>query len=215
MQHFVYTEAGHSHRNEDTVGVCSHPDDPTVLICALADGQGGRGGGAEASRLAVTQCLEAASTYSVRDLLDTLVWSEMLTEVDAAVEAEADGGWTTLIGLCVTQDQVCGASCGDSAAQLIQGNHSILLTDFQQKEAIGSGAAFPIAFESALPQEWKLLLMSDGVWRYIGHEAIGELSTREQGQSLIFGLRQMQRDHNSGQLPDDFSLILVQAETMD
>jgi hypothetical protein len=44
--------------------------------------------------------------------------------------------------------------------------------------------------------------MSDGVWRYIGHEAIAQIGL-ESGQSLISAIRQMQFDGNRGSLPDD------------
>lgn len=213
MRHFGYTEAGHNHSNEDTAEIRPHPENPAVLLCALSDGQGGRSGGAAASRIAVETCLEMASSYSAAQLWEATSWYAILSGADEAVCEEADGGLTTLIGFCVSKARVCGASCGDSAAQLLQGGQSLLLTENQRKNPpVGSGAAYPVAFGAEFGPEWTLLAMSDGVWRYLGHETVAEVAARQQGPALISALRQRQWKQNQGQLPDDFSLILLQNE---
>ncbi len=211
MEHWVYTEAGYNHLNEDKVVVQPHPQNSDVLLCVLADGQGGRSGGAAAAHIAVEKCLEAASSFSVKKLMEPASWYLVLSAADEAVCEDAEAGLTTLISLCVTEDRVCGASCGDSAAQLIRNSQSLLLTEDQRKNPpVGSGAAYPIAFQASLSSEWTLLIMSDGVWRYVGYDAIGEMSAHKAGQVLISGVRQMQLEQNGGTLGDDFSIILLQ-----
>ena len=213
MHHFIHTEPGHDHRNEDAVLVASHPHDPSVLLCALADGQGGRAGGAEASQTAVTRCIELAAAFPVNQLLEAHSWYPISSATDASVCESPGGGLTTLVGLCITDYQVCGASCGDSAVQLICGGQSVVLTENQRKNPpVGSGAAYPIAFNTKLTPPWKLLLMSDGVWRYVGFETIGELAARKQGQELVSSARQLQLGQSGGRLGDDFSIILVQSD---
>jgi hypothetical protein len=70
MQHFICSEAGYNHLNEDTIVVQAHPENPKILLCALADGQGGRSGGAEASRIATEKCLQIASSFSIEQPFD-------------------------------------------------------------------------------------------------------------------------------------------------
>jgi serine/threonine protein phosphatase PrpC len=108
---------------------------------------------------------------------------------------------------------VTGVSCGDSAALLLQGGTVRWLTENQRKDPpIGSSEAFPVAFEADLHGPWKLLLMSDGVWRYVGYEAIAEMAARRDGKELIATLRQAALDGNGGRLGDDFTVILVQSD---
>ena len=106
MGYSVHSEAGHNHTNEDTVAVRPHPSDSSLLICVLADGQGGQAGGAPASQTAVEKCLELASAYSAKRLLDTSTWYEILSGADEAVCENPDAGFTTLIALCVKNDRI-------------------------------------------------------------------------------------------------------------
>ena len=210
MQYFTHSEAGHHHRNEDTVAVQPHPRDASTLLCVLADGQGGRFGGAAASQTAVQKCLEFAAEYSVQQLLDHSSWYEILSGADEAVSEHPDAGFTTLIALCIADGKVCGVSCGDSAALLASNSDYEVLTERQRKNPpVGSSAAFPTAFTAKFRSS-TLLIMSDGVWRFVGNDAIAELCRAKQGQELILALRQLQLDQNGGELPDDFSIILVQ-----
>lgn len=81
--HFLtHSEAGHNHINEDVVSACPHPQDANVLLCVLADGQGGQSGGGEASHRAVKACLNAASACSVQHLLMEDTWHEIVATVD-------------------------------------------------------------------------------------------------------------------------------------
>lgn len=66
MTVFSHSEPGGHLVNEDSFVVQQHQDDPSCWICTLADGQGGRAGGARASRLACE---------TVRSLQGSRKWS--------------------------------------------------------------------------------------------------------------------------------------------
>ncbi len=211
MQHISHSEAGHEHVNEDAVAAKRHPRDENALICVLADGQGGQFGGGVAARLAVETCLNLALKREVEELLQNETWSKILCHTDEIVEADANAGFTTLIGLCVTPTRVCGASCGDSAALLIDAENLIELSENQRKNPpIGSGSATPVSFLSPRVPASQLSLMSDGVWKFVGFEAIRVMARQQRGANLVFDLRQLQLDGNNGKLTDDFSLIVVE-----
>ena len=135
-----------------------------ALICVLADGQGGQFGGGVASRLAVQSCLNLAAQIEVDALLQRATWRGITSQTDAIVEQEVDAGFTTLIGLCVTQTQICGASCGDSAALLIEAEAFDELTAAQRKNPpLGSGGAVPVTFQADNAPDSQLML--DVRWR--------------------------------------------------
>ncbi len=95
-----------------------------------------------------------------------------------------------LIGLCVVGDKIYGASNGDSGAILLLPNgHFEELTGKQAKNPpIGSGAAGPVPFTPSLISPWKLLVMSDGVWKYVGWDRVREIARAQRGKALIDGL---------------------------
>jgi serine/threonine protein phosphatase PrpC len=213
MKCFAYSEAGHNHINEDAIAVQVHPLDANALLCVLADGQGGQFGGAAASQTAVARCLELAGRYTPQQLLDPASWYEIVSGVDSAVLEQDEAGFTTFIGLCVANGNVCGVSCGDSMALLVRANGYTDLTENQRKNPpVGSGAAFAVAFTANISNKPNatLLLLSDGVWRYVGKDKIAQQCRERQGRELILSLRQLQTQQNGDTLPDDFSVILVQ-----
>ena len=77
---------------------------------------------------------------------------------------------------------------------------------------MGSSAAHPVAFSARLEPGWTLLVVSDGVWKYVGWESISRLASRTQGQELIAALRQASLEANGGRLQDDFSVALLQQQ---
>jgi VCBS repeat-containing protein len=112
--------------------------------------------------------------------------------------------------LCVVGETLCGASCGDSAALLINDDKAVWLTDNQVKNPpVGSGAAMPVAISATLGKVWTLIVMSDGVWKYVGREAVEAIARQKRGQQLIDTLRQSVTTTNADKLPDDFSLALL------
>ncbi len=209
MLHFSDTEAGYNHENEDCIVVQAHPNEPNALICVLADGQGGQIGGAAAAQTAVQKTLELAAARSVKQLLNRKTWFEIVRFVDDEVAGNENAGFTTLVAVCVFNNRVCGASCGDSTALVVERSNYAVLTEKQRKNPpIGSKAAIPVGFEDKLKNS-QLILMSDGVWRFVSYEKIAEMSRSYQGQKLIAALKALQMEQNNGKLHDDFSIILL------
>lgn len=203
-----YSEIGSGHRdNEDAFAVRPHPDDERRLLVALADGQGGQAGGGRAAQLAVRSALEEAAASPA----ESLNWAAILRRADRAVSADAEAGYTTLIGLSVCGNVVAGASCGDSMALALGGGRAADLTRGQQKNPpVGSRDASFVPFEAVLVAPWRLLVMSDGVWKYVGRDRLRELASRHSGQALIDALQSAARLPGSGKFQDDFTLIVIQ-----
>lgn len=97
------------------------------------------------------------------------------------------------------------------AVLLLNNGQEHLLTERQFKNPpVGSSAARPVAFSARLGRVWKLLVISDGVWKYVGWETIGQRTRQKEGQELIASLRQTAAEASGGELPDDFSVALLQ-----
>lgn len=204
-----YSEAGHNHANEDRIKVARHSFD--AQFCTLADGMGGQAGGAQAATIAVQAAREMASSSSIEDLCREASWLQILSSADDAVEADASAGFTTLIAFCIGEDFICGASCGDSAILLLHNDKPILLTENQRKSPpVGSSAAQPVGFSQKLEAPWKVLAMSDGVWKFVGWDAMTENCRSFDGTNLILKLRELAAG-NANKLPDDFTIALFES----
>jgi PPM family protein phosphatase len=170
-----FSESGGHPANEDAFRVQPHPLDDQCWLCFVADGQGGRAGGAAAAQRACEAALETALEFPPMKLIDSRLWPNILHLADVAVKADADAGFTTLVGLCVYRKQIVGASSGDSAVLLWDCGICTELTAAQQKNPpIGSGAAVPVPFVAALNPPWRALVISDGVWKYAGWDRLIE-----------------------------------------
>ena len=212
MKVYSHSEPGGHITNEDAVGVSRYADESTVWICALSDGQGGQAGGARASQLAVGSCLEKARSYPQYVLLNPFTWQAIGEAVDRGVSRDPDAGYATFIGLAVLPTFAIGVSCGDSAVALVLGDKFVQLTERQHKNPpVGSGAARLTPMSAKLEGSWKLLVMSDGVWKFAGWDAIAEKCRTEAGQALVSSLRETAVSNTGGRLLDDFSVILIEA----
>lgn len=212
MRFLHHSEVGGHAQNEDASDVRPHPLDADCLLCVLADGQGGRAGGAAAARLACQVSIEQASHLPPARLLLPQTWSGILKAADDAVAADPAAKFTTLIALAVWNNQLRGASSGDSAAVLLRaGGSSEILTARQRKNPpVGAGGAAFAEFAAALTAPWMILAMSDGVWKYAGWESILRFPVGEPGEEVIRALRQRAALPGTGSLQDDFTLIVVQ-----
>ncbi len=210
----VHSEAGEGHANEDVVVVRPHPGDAGLLLCSLADGQGGQVGGARAAQVAGEESLRAACSFPANELRGAAPWYTIVGAADEAVCEDDAAGFCTLVSLGVSGGEVWGASCGDSGALLLSGGRDFLLTEDQRKNPpVGSSAARPVAFSARLTPGWTLLILSDGVWKYVGWEHIVRTAVQNQGRELVAALRQAAWDANGGRLPDDFSVALLHGES--
>jgi hypothetical protein len=176
----------------------------------VADGQGGRAGGAAASSLACRAAVEGAGTLPVRKLLAPATWATILRRADQAVADDPRAGFTTLVAFAVVGDAVCGASCGDSAAVASAGEGKpVILTGRQHKDPpVGSGAAPFVGFDFPLAAPWGVLALTDGVWKYAGWPAVLAAADLPPEEALA-ALRGRALLPGSGELPDDFTLVVV------
>ena len=213
IQVFAHTEVGGHAHNEDAFAVRPHPLDPSCLICTLADGQGGHAGGALAAQLACRTCIEAASAQQPAVLaIRPGAWEIILRQADVAVADDPAAGFTTLIAFCIQKDAICGASNGDSAVYIVNvGEPGVVLTARQHKNPpIGFGGAQPVGFAARLAPPWTVLVLSDGVWKYVGWNEVANSASHLTGNDLVKFLRKQASLPGSGRLQDDFTLISLQ-----
>jgi PPM family protein phosphatase len=188
--------------NQDR-GIIIH-DGPRTLL-GVADGVGGRSGGAEAASMAVESIRKNVSTMNNADDC-----AEVLRKIDEAIAEDSLAGETTCAVAVVTKEEIFGASVGDSGVWMLPKTEGQLdLTPGQQhKPFIGSGGAWPVPFQCP-KQPGTLLLATDGLLKYTSAERIistcRENSIELAAQRLIELVR-----YSSGALPDDVTLILAE-----
>lgn len=170
---------------------------------ALADGQGGRAGGARAAQLACEIVLGSVGS-----------WAGRLVAADTAVAADREAGFTTLVALQIVGNHLFGASCGDSAAVAVcAGTAPKVLTSRQFKNPpVGSGEADFIPFELKLILPWRVMLMSDGVWKYASWDRVWDCAARLAGEELIEALKDAAKLKTTGEYQDDFTIVLLEDE---
>ncbi len=213
MKLLTLTEAGGHPRNEDAFEVRSHPSETELTLCFVADGQGGRAGGRAAAELACRSGIEIAAGIAPKLLTNPQEWIELLRSVDDAVSRDSEAGFTTLIGIGVSNGCIVGAAVGDSAAILAMGERVIELTRGQRKNPpVGSGEAIPVAFEETIADPWRLLVMSDGVWKYSGWQNVFAAVRCESGSETIENLQVSARLPGTGWFQDDFTVVMLESD---
>jgi len=205
----------HGGANEDALRTCTHAREPSMFLAFLADGLGGRPGGAHAANIAVETGMALAGAATSAQVGRPEFWTEMLTTIDMEIQRAEVAGYTTLVAMCVAGGAVVGASVGDSDALLIVGlKPPVWLTGAQKKEpALGFGAARPVAFRAILGNSWTLALMSDGVTKFAGKERpLPEILLGQDSENAAQELLNEAKLRGGGQLVDDFSLIILRNE---
>ncbi len=171
------------------------------LLLALSDGAGGWGDGARAAERVVQALTTSAGRPDV-------VWAEVLSALDADL-ARAGIGEATAIVIEVSASGLRGASIGDSAAFLVHdGRLDELTRDQRRKPLLGSGAARAVSFER-LDWQGRLLLVSDGIDKYVARAELGRLALRESIAESIDAIVSSAR-LPSGALHDDVSIVLCE-----
>jgi PPM family protein phosphatase len=143
------------------------------LVVVIADGAGGIGGGAVASR-AVLESVSLAANDRGFPIDDVQRWAALLRTTDAV--AFAGGlGETTAVVVVVGPTGVLGVSAGDSEAWVVTANRIDDLTVGQYtRRRIGTGQAAPFIFErTTLPGV--LLVATDGLLNYASPEVIARV----------------------------------------
>jgi hypothetical protein len=206
----AFSEAGGHPANEDAYLIRRHPADADCWLCCLADGQGGRAGGARAAQLACDTVIRAADRTPVGMLASARGWAFLLPHADQAVTADREAGFTTLVGFCVRRGRVVGASCGDSAVLLVNDHGATILTADQRKDPpVGSGAAVFTEFTAELGRAWRVLALTDGAWKYVGWDRVIDSARSYGGQSVLGRLQELARLPRSGAFQDDFTAVIL------
>ncbi|MGC3961051.1 MAG: protein phosphatase 2C domain-containing protein [Verrucomicrobiota bacterium] len=199
MKPILRTAAGNPENQDRGLVVI---DGLRIVLC-VADGAGGRGGGAEAATMAVELIRQNTSL-----LINAESCAEALRKIDADIAKDAVAGETTCAIAVVTPEEIFGASVGDSGVWLIPetGNHLDLTHAQERKPFIGFGSAWPVSFQRPR-QAGCLLLATDGLLKYTSAERInagcGEHPVDVAAQRLIELVR-----YPSGALPDDVTVIV-------
>jgi hypothetical protein len=211
MRIHTFTEAGGHPHNEDAFRVQPHPLDPGVLLVALADGQGGRAGGARAAQIAVDTAIDRLKQSHPSGFFDL---NGAVFDADAAVAADPKAGFTTLIAFVVLPSgRVRAESCGDSALCLVGAEGVRVLTERQFKNPpVGSGDAIFTTCDCVIEEPWQLVAMTDGVWKYAGWPAVKLLAGELRGEELIEALASRARLPGSGTFPDDFTAVVISSD---
>jgi serine/threonine protein phosphatase PrpC len=207
----AFSEAGGHPANDDAYLMRPHREDADCWLCCLADGQGGRAGGALAARLACETSMRAAERTPVEVLAAARWWRLLLPDADRAVTSETDAGFTTLAAFCVRRGQVVGASCGDSAVLLVNDRGATILTAGQLKNPpVGSGAAVFTEFTAELGRGWRVLGLTDGVWKYVGWDRVIDLARSHRGQAVLDELQSLARLPRTGAFRDDSTAVVLE-----
>lgn len=177
----------------------------SIWFC-IADGAGGTGAGNAASQFVIDSFKKLSQAEDFNDPED---FESFLRELDVALVRELNGGETTAIVGRVFDDQVIGASVGDSEAWLFNLEYDYELTSMQIiKPLLGSGASIPIGF-GPMNVEQFMLLGSDGLFKYARHHDIQSLLTADVSAMEIAGLAK----YETGGLQDDISVIFISKES--
>jgi len=169
-------------------------------LLVVADGAGGIAGGAEAAQ-EVVDALRALDPTREHD------WVQVLMKLDAHLSATAGMGETTAVVAFLTDEQIVGASVGDSGGWMLTGIWLNLLEDQRRKPLLGTGAAVPIAF-GPFPIGERVLLGSDGLFKYVDAERIGRLASDSSLESAVSELVHAAR-LPSGGLQDDIAVVIA------
>lgn len=193
-----------AHGGDDRLAVRQF-DDRVVLV--VADGAGGRRGGADAAQFACERIMsQAADSFgSARD------WADRLKIIDRQLTDSDHGGQTALLVAEVWNGRVCGASVGDSEAWAVDRRRDpIDLTDGQpRRPLVGTGAARPKPFGPVELDGRRLLLASDGLFRFATKKSLlhkAQWTVVSRAPSLLTDLVRLR----NGELQDDVAVIVCQ-----
>ncbi|EIJ43269.1 serine/threonine protein phosphatase [Beggiatoa alba B18LD] len=157
-----YAIATDSSNIENQDRACVIQRNAETLIIGLADGAGGCSGGAQAAQFVIDAVQQITNEHP----------SIFLQRLDQQIAQDKTAGETTAIVLQIHKNQLIGASVGDSATWLINGNEVYDLTQQQQrKPLLGSGNATLTAFNHQLTTGF-LLIASDGLVKYLSVDTI-------------------------------------------
>jgi serine/threonine protein phosphatase PrpC len=197
-----------SYRGEDTEDRAEILPALRSQILLVADGVGGRVGGAKAASLLLELARDVAPQIT---RLDAPAWARFLTQADLIVHEDAESGETTAVVAQVSEDgrRIVGASVGDSEAWFVTPDGLFDLTETQRKKPyLGSGAVQAVPFTLPIPPSGgTLLAASDGLFKYAAQERILEAARfpdLEDAADEIINAARLR----SGSFSDDIAVLL-------
>lgn len=180
-------------------------DQYTILI--VADGAGGINNGNQAAKDLIQQLGRA--DLSISQVREPMFWPHILHETDQRILGYRHGGETTAVVAAVCDEQVYGASVGDSSAWWIDENDWYDLTAKQiRKPLLGSGSSKAMPF-GPVPMRGTLMLASDGLTNYAKQQPVLEM-IRAEGIKCARELINLAR-LPTGELQDDTAVLLYEA----
>ncbi|MBV9865206.1 MAG: SpoIIE family protein phosphatase [Abitibacteriaceae bacterium] len=186
-------------RSEDRVEII-HRGQCAVIV--VADGVGGR---AEAAEFVIHEVKVALAKLTLP--CEPVDWCSLLCDIDGALADDAQAGETTIVIAAVSANGINGASVGDSVAWLItSGGYDDLTERQERKPFLGSGAAWPVAFQTR-KLEGTLLVATDGLTKFTSPESICAVACEAEIEAAVHHLIELVRPP-SGKLPDDIAVAL-------
>ncbi len=213
MSNFNYAIAieAYANRLEDRAQVL--PVNKDVTVIAVADGVGGRAGGAAAAEAVMQLALVAAAkSQSGSAPPSASAWCALLESFDRTAASDDMVGETTAVVATLSAGQIQGASVGDSAAWLVGKNQIRDVTAGQsRKPFLGAGQAIVTPFAAPLGAD-TLLIATDGLFKYADRQTIASLARNTDldaaAKSLIDAVRL-----RSGGLQDDVAVVLCRSRS--
>jgi len=192
---------------EDRVFAVSYGD---VHLFLVADGAGGIAGGEEAA----DELVALAASYfpdRIKEISPDLL-CEFLIFADEQVFKSTLSGETTAVIVVVQGSSVFGASVGDSEAWIVESSKLYELTEGQvRKPLLGSGSSVPRSLGVFKVQSGKLILGSDGLFKYAKITDIASIVGNYPSKECIPRLLNLVR-FPSGGYPDDVAVIVCEVK---
>ncbi|QPB82386.1 hypothetical protein CWC22_005050 [Pseudoalteromonas rubra] len=200
--YLISTNIEQDEYGQDSLSTFVNSDE--VYFC-LADGSGGISGGKEASLFA-TSLVNIAKTEKFNSPDE---FEAFLLSLDATISSDSILGETTIIVGKVSNNEVFGASVGDSECWILSNEFDYELSSHQiRKPLLGSGNSKPIGF-GPINFSGTLLVASDGLFKYAVLSDIKELAHSNHLPQAIDYTRLAQL--KSGTYSDDIAVIAISA----
>ena len=177
-------------------------------FAVVADGMGGRSGGADAAEAVVNAVRELAERPDPHRW-DHVRW---MAELDRGMAESGAAGETTAVVVRLTDRGPVGVAVGDSVAWWVTADEWCdLAAAAKPKPWVGSGGAVPIPFALRVRHQGALLLATDGLTKYTSAERIVTVIHTTPFDDIPLSLIEIVRPP-SGRLPDDVAVIVARWE---
>lgn len=198
-QYFIKIEQA-SEQGQDRASAFETED---AVVLLLADGSGGSTNGGRAAQFYVDRMHEILMNEPDPD---PIRMEKLLRNIDTEIYKNVSGGETTALLIIIKNNEITGASAGDSKIWVFNRVFDYELTKHQyRKPLLGSSKAIPVGF-GPFPMEGILIAGSDGLFNYTDPEKIKEKITETPFETVTGTLIDLVR-LKSGKLQDDCSVI--------